>query len=140
LDGQALAPLLTACFGPSVLAASPTPATQGYCHRQQSIARPPAHCPHELSGPYVESVLSRLPNRPGPRADRGRPRHSRSGTDGSPRAARAHRLAGPGGDRRRLVLPTVDVPVGTGGGDSRLLVNEKQGMLYRDLQLLCDPP
>ena len=35
----------------------------GHCHRRQSTARPPALGPHGLSGPCVEGVLSRLPNR-----------------------------------------------------------------------------
>jgi len=141
LDGHAVATMLTACLGPSALPASPAPATQGIA----------------IDGKAQRGRLRF--------AHTGSPVHALSAFCHDCGVVLAHEPIAAGADKAEAeltvapaLLARIDWPgrVMTGdalfcqrslcqqvvaaGGDYLLLVKENQGALYRDLQLLCDPP
>jgi predicted transposase YbfD/YdcC len=141
LDGHALATTLSACLAPSAVPASPDPATQGiaidgkaqrgrlrfahtgspvhalsaFCHDCGVVL---AHEPIEAGADKAEAELTVAP-------------------------ALLGRIAWPGrvltGDALFCQRTLCD-QVQDAGGDYVLVVKENQGTLYRDLQLLFDPP
>lgn len=141
LDGQTLAAMLTACFGPAAHPASPDPATQGVVidgkAQRGRLRFAPSGCPvHALSAFCHDRgiVLAHEPIETG--ADKAE-------AELTVAPALLARIAWPGrvltGDAL-FCQRSLCEQVLAAGGDYLLLLKANQETLYHDIALLFDPP
>lgn len=141
LDGHALAETLTACFGPSAAPAGPDPAPQGVAidgkAQRGRLRFPHPGCPvHALSAFCHDAgiVLAHEPIAAG--ADKAEAELTVAPSLLGRIAWHGRVLTGDALFCQRALCAQVQ----EAGGDYLLVVKANQGTLYRDIQLLCDPP